>query len=134
MKTDVERQYPPRKARRRSTWLLMGLIGGVLFGWWLLSPPPLVGGGRPDSFAASWVKNRIYATVSPQEEQDFQRLTTANGGSWQNVFAEPIQSLEYYQSRHPMRPTPQRRTIVLQPIGDMNQAELKLLKDLMEYV
>ena len=117
----------------RFTWLLIGLIAGVGFGWWRVAPPPSVGGGRPDSFVATWVKNRIYATILPREEAPFERLTADNAGSWQNVFAEPIQSFEWYQGQNPTRPTSQRKVLVLQPLGAMNVKEQKLLRDLKEY-
>jgi archaemetzincin len=122
-----------QNTKRRALWLLIGALCGGWVAFWLSAPPPAVGGGQPDSPVARWVKGRIYATVTPLDEAGYVRLTPQNANGWYGIFAEPIQSLEYYQARQPMRPTPQRRTVVLQPLGDMTAGQMAMLRDLQEY-
>lgn len=121
-------------ARRKVVLILIALLSvGLCFVWWRHVPPPSVGGGKPDSLLAIWVKSRIYASVSPLDEQGFTRLTPQNAAGWYAIFREPVQSVEYYQSQHPLRPTPARGTIVLQPLGPMTDKERALLNNLKEY-
>lgn len=119
--------------RRHVTKILLFLLLLAAGALWHFSLPPSVGGGQADSVLARWVKNRIYAKVSPLDEQGYSRLTAQNANGWYSTRFEPIQSLEYYQSQHPMRPTSQRRTIVLQPIGEMTTEQQALLAQLKEY-
>jgi hypothetical protein len=122
------------QTRRRIVLTLIALLAvGLCLIWWRYIPPPSVGGGHPDSLLASWVKNRVYASVSPLDEQGFTRLTPQNAPGWYGIFRETIQSFDYYQSQHPIRPTPARRTLVLQPIGPMTGKEQALLGDLKDY-
>lgn len=120
--------------RRQLLRVLSSMLFVALGIWWFCyAPPPLVGGSEPDGPLAIWVKNRVYGAVSPLDEIGFTRLTRQNADGWYGLYAEPIQSFEYYQSQHPTRPTAQRRTIVLQPIGPMNAAQKVLLGDLKQY-
>jgi archaemetzincin len=100
---------------------------------WHFSPPPSSGGSQDDSIAARWVKNRIYASVSPLDESGFTRLTRENANGWYGIFREPIQSFDFYKSLQPMRPNARRRTIVLQPLGAMNAEQQALLQELQKY-
>jgi archaemetzincin len=121
-------------ARRKVVRILIVVVAVALgLGWWRYAPQPLVGGGQPDGLLARWVKKRIYRSVSPLDEQGFARLTPQNAAGWYGLFREPIQSVEYYRAQHPVRPTPQRHTLVLQPIGPMSGEQRALLSTLKEY-
>jgi archaemetzincin len=109
------------------------MVAAVFAFWWFRTPPPKVGGGQNDDLLAPWVKGRIYAAVSPPDEAGFTRLTTENANGWYNVSREPIQSFDYYRSLKPLRPTKERRTIVLQPIGPFDARQTRLLGDLKEF-
>lgn len=130
----IKNLEPYNRTRRQIVLTVIALLAvGLCIFWWRYVPPPSVGGGLPDSLLASWVKSRVYASVSALDEQGFTRLTPQNAAGWYGIFREPIQSLEYYQSRSPIRPTPVRRTLVLQPIGRMTDHEQALLSDLKDY-
>jgi archaemetzincin len=76
------------------------------------------------------VKNRIYASVVPDDAAGFSRLTPENANGWINISREPIQSFDYYRSLNPPQPTKQRKVIVLQPIGPFTDREDLLLEEL----
>lgn len=104
----------------------------LVLGWRLFSNPVL-GGGSADSLAAWWAKRGAYVVVPPEEDRRFQRLTVENANGWYGIIAEPAQSPAIYQSQNPRRPTSQRRTLVLQPIGAMSRQDQRLLGDLKDY-
>ncbi|RYG70046.1 hypothetical protein EON80_08625 [bacterium] len=111
--------------------VILSLLVGMAFAfWWFKTPAPLVGGGQSDGPWAWWVKSRVYASVSPQNEAGFSRLTIENANGWYNVSREPIQSFDYYRNQKPPRPTDKRRFIVLQPVGPFTASQNALLKDL----
>jgi archaemetzincin len=120
--------------RRRIVLAFIVSLTVGLAGYWVwYAPRPTVGGGYPDGPVARWAKSRVYAGVSPLDEAGYKRLTPDNAAGWHGVFREPIQSFEYYRSINPTRPTPQRRTIVLQPIGPFNAEQKFLLNELKYY-
>ena len=121
------------KSPRLRIWLLLGAILGVGAFWWFQTPPPNSGGAGGDGFLAAWVKNRIYSQISPREEKGFTRLTSENGNGWFAMSHESIQSFDAYQSQNPPRPTPARKTIVLQPLGDFNAEQKLLLRELQTF-
>lgn len=105
---------------------------GIAFGWREYQTP-LSGAGQPDNFFARWAKSRAYAIIPPVEDRAATRLTPENGNGWFSEIAEPVQSLALYQSQNPTRPTPARRTLVLQPLGAMNNEERALLAECKVY-
>ena len=121
------------KSRRIFLITLAVGIGTSLALVWNAARNPVSGGGRPDGFWAIREKARIYASFDPQTKRGFQRLTPQNANGWFGVFAEPIQSFEKYQSQNPMRPTPARRVLVLQPLGKVSPEERELLEPLRAY-
>jgi len=118
--------------KRRLLWTCVGLLLGGLLAW-SFSERPLVGGGKLDGIRARWVKHRVYSGVAPLDEQGFSRLTPENASGWYSVFREPIQTLEDYRASQPARPTAQRKTIVLQPLGAMTAQQSASLNDLKEF-
>ncbi len=122
------------RLKRRLLLLLSSLVVGVViaFGWREVKTP-LSGGGQPDNIFARWAKSRAYAVILPAEDRAAPRLTIENANGWFGIIAEPVQSLALYQSQNPIRPTPARRTLVLQPIGAMNAEETAILRDCKTY-
>ncbi|MEI6233278.1 MAG: archaemetzincin [Planctomycetota bacterium] len=78
-------------------------------------------------------KARVYASVSPAEEKGFSRMLPPKSGEWLFTYPEPAQSFEQYTATKHIRPTQDRRTIVIQPLGKMDAEKTKLLEDLREY-
>lgn len=111
--------------------LAIGLGTSLAFAW-NAARNPVSGGGQPDGFWASREKARIYASFGPATQRGIERLTPRNANGWFGVFAEPIQSFEKYQSQNPTRPTPARRVLVLQPLGESPE-ERELLEPLRAY-
>ena len=109
--------------------LLAGLVGHRI-----LNPPPLlVGGGEPDSPEAQAIKAKVYASIPPDDAAGFARIDPANPGGWLTVGKEPLQSLEVYRALPPLRPTAACRTIVLQPLEQMDSERAKMLEALRDY-
>src|SRR5437762_2014341 len=79
------------------------------------------------------LKQKAYATVSPDEEKGFTRKGAPSPGEWLHSVHEAPQPFELYRARTHIRPTAERRTIVLLPLGSMNDEQKKLLEDLREY-
>lgn len=91
------------------------------------------GGGEPESAAARAEKARVYATISPRQEKGFRRIDAGEEDGWLGHFAESVQSPELYAWQRPLRPTAERRTIVLQPLGPMDPIQTKMLTDLRDF-
>ncbi|HEX9995871.1 MAG TPA: archaemetzincin [Abditibacterium sp.] len=121
-----------KSSRFRVLGLLVACLGAAAF-WWFKTPSPNSGGAGGDGVLATWVKNRIYSQISPHEERGFTRLTSENGNGWFAMSNEPIQSFSFYQSQNPPRPTAARKTIVLQPLGDFNSEQKRVLRELQTY-
>lgn len=120
--------------RRRAVLITNSLLAlGLLVYWAVFAPPPSSGGGWVDSPLARWVKGRIYAGIPAAEDRKYTRLTYETGTGWYGINREQIQSLQYYKALDPVRPTAERKVLVLQPIGPMNAQEQKLLGELREY-
>jgi archaemetzincin len=106
----------------------------ILFGlWWRHRPLPTVGGGKAPNVFARFLVNRGYVEVAPGEEADFTRLDLDHPTGWLAVFAEEPQSLATYQAQEPIRVTPQRRTIVIQPLGPLSAEERQFIALMREY-
>src|SRR5438034_8422840 len=113
-------QSKPILRRRRVVRAGIGLLCGLLAGIYWFFVPPISGGGQPDGFWATRVKNQVYASLDPRDEIGFTRLTETNLPGWHRAFSEPVQTFQAYRRLRPIRPTSQRRIIVLQPIGPMD--------------
>jgi archaemetzincin len=133
LKLVPKKPVPRPFLKRPLTWANVLLLAGLATFWLFFRPLPTVGGGEPDSAAATALKARVYAAVSRQDEVGFRRIDPANPGGWLLSFREAPQSLETYQSQSLIRPTPARRTIVLQPVGAMSAADALLLEKLRAY-
>jgi len=79
------------------------------------------------------IKNRVYAAISRVEEKGFSRMQPPKKGDWLFTNHEPPQSFEQYIMGSRVRPTAERRTIVLQPLGEMDAEKKQMLEDLREY-
>lgn len=60
----------------------------------------------------------------------FEKKRPARDGDWLERFPEPGQSFLRYQSQNPVRPTTERRTIVIQPLGSFDARESEVLETL----
>jgi archaemetzincin len=64
----------------------------------------------------------------------FSKKKAPRSGDWMSVHTEWPQSFEQYVRNAPVRPTRERRAIVLQPIGPFSTAETATLEALREYL
>jgi len=76
---------------------------------------------------------RTYETILPLDEKGFQRLPPPKPGEWLAHYREEPQSLERYKMRATIRPSPDRRTIVLQPLGTFDNEGTQILQLMKEY-
>jgi len=83
-----------------------------------------------DAAEEAELKRKAYETVSAEEEKGFTRKAAPKLGEWLYTYHEAPQPLEQYRARWQVRPTSERRTIVLQPLGEMNDEQKKLLEDI----
>jgi archaemetzincin len=84
----------------------------------------------------AWVeeaKLKVYASISPEDEKGFRRLGPPKLGEWLHHYKETPQTLERYKLASRVRPTAERRTIVLQPLGEMDDEKKKILELMREY-
>ncbi|HLX63206.1 MAG TPA: archaemetzincin [Planctomycetota bacterium] len=87
----------------------------------------------PDTPEEIEIKQNAYATVSAEEEKAFTRKQAPKLGEWLYTYHEKPQSFDEYRIKWHVRPTTERRTIVLQPLGEMNDEQKKLLDEMREY-
>jgi archaemetzincin len=64
---------------------------------------------------------------------EFERLDPTKPEPWQASFSDPPQPLGEYRKTAPPLPTGDRRTLVIQPIGDFSPEQKKLVGQLREY-
>ena len=79
------------------------------------------------------IKRRVYECMSPDDEKGFLRKQPPKKGEWLFSFHEPPQRFEQYCMTPHVRPTAARRTIVLQPLGEMSAEKKQMLEDLRDY-
>ncbi|HYF50350.1 MAG TPA: archaemetzincin [Planctomycetota bacterium] len=66
---------------------------------------------------AEQAKERVYSEIAPLDEAGFTRMPKPKAGEWLSIHKEPPQTLEKYKLAKRIRPTPDRKTIVLQPLS-----------------
>ena len=79
------------------------------------------------------IKRRVYEGVSRDEEKGFTRKKPPKTGEWLFTQHERPQPFEQYRVNARVRPTAERRTIVLQPLGGMNAEQKQMVEDMREY-
>ena len=77
------------------------------------------------------IREKVYASVLPDDAKGFQLMATPR--QWAGMRQEAPQSLEQYRAAVRVRPTDERRTIVLQPLGEFTGEQAKVLELLREY-
>ncbi|MBI5545062.1 MAG: hypothetical protein HY901_14315 [Deltaproteobacteria bacterium] len=92
------------------------------------------------AMAASKMADRMERLRAEKLEPRFEKLkpvslpkTPPKPGEWLAEFAELGQSVAEYRAGKPERPTPERRTIYLQPIGEFAGARAKILSATADY-
>ncbi|MCZ7648818.1 MAG: archaemetzincin [Planctomycetota bacterium] len=83
--------------------------------------------------AADEVKSQVFARLDPLDAAGFTRMGRPRPGEWLSSFRESPQPMELYRMQRPVRPTPERRTIVLQPLGEFTPGQRKVLESMREY-
>lgn len=78
-------------------------------------------------------KRKVFETILREDERGFTRKPPPKKGEWLYSFPERAESVERYKFLQHIRPTAQRRTISIQPLGEMNAEQTKLLEDLRDY-
>jgi len=79
------------------------------------------------------IKARVYQSITKKEEEGFERLSPPRLNEWLAKVKEAAETFEDYQASTPTRPTSQRQTIVIQPLGAMNENQKRLLEAMCEY-
>lgn len=119
--------FKSRRLKLAATATVLAIIAGYLV-WNAINPH--WGGAATDNFLAERARqsewNRDPHTTWPH-------LTRENAPGWYATFAEPVQTFGNYQLELPMRPTPQRRTLVLLPLGDFDAQETRELEQLRQF-
>lgn len=75
----------------------------------------------------------VYQSVAPEDEKGFQRMAQPKLGEWLARVHEPAISFEDYCASSPVRSTVERHTLVLQPLGHLNEQEQEVLSMLKDY-
>jgi archaemetzincin len=88
--------------------------------------PSAQGGERA---IAEEIVEQVRAAISPEDAKGFQPLPVLAGPA----ATEYPQSLEQYKAALRVRPSPELRTLVLQPLGEFNREQARLLELLREY-
>ena len=91
------------------------------------------GGQVRDTTLEDELKQRVYAELGAEGEKGFTRKGPPKAGEWLATHPEPPQPFELYRRAVRVRPSAERRTIVLLPLGTMNDEQKKLLEDLRDY-
>lgn len=81
-------------------------------------------------------KERVYASISTLDEAGFTRMGAPKPSEWLSIHDEPPQTFEKYKLAKRVRPTPDRKTIVLQPLsrdGEIHPDFRKALEQLRDY-
>jgi len=96
------------------------------------TPPPTV--------ARAAEPARVEETLTPEERRafeaqpGFEALAEPKAGEWRERFSEPPQSLADFERAARVVPTPGRRTIFIQPLGDFPRGRSPPMERLVEYV
>jgi len=79
------------------------------------------------------LKTLVWDSVLAPDAKGFRRMGPPSAGEWLFTNKEKPQSLDNYKVTTRIRPTPTRRTIVLQPLGQIDAEKMKLVESLREY-
>ncbi|MCY3021836.1 MAG: archaemetzincin [Planctomycetota bacterium] len=79
------------------------------------------------------LRNHVYASIPAPDAKGFQPMPAPKPGDLPAAQKESPQTLERYRLAARFRPTDERRTIVLQPLGPFDAEQAKLLEDLRDY-
>lgn len=61
------------------------------------------------------------------DDSDFRRMPRPRPGDWLSQFHEPGQTPEQYVAENPVRPSAERRTIVIRPLGEFTAEQQSLI-------
>lgn len=89
-----------------------------------------------DKTHEQWVdeaKQKLYSTISPDDEKGFVRMRAPKLGEWLQFYKETPQTLERYQLSVKVRPSPERKALVIQPLGELDQSKLQVMEKMREY-
>jgi archaemetzincin len=115
------------------TATLSVLVGGISAWAYKNYSEPVAGGPNGDGYFATLRKQQIYKQFADQVDGKGVPLTSHNVNSWYSIYQEPVQSLELYQSQKPTSATQERKTIVLQPLGEFNSQQIAMIEYLRVY-
>lgn len=122
---------PPAPHRGRRGWLAwlvyVTCFGGAIY-FAIHGARALSGEGSDDE-----VKAQVYASIGKLDETGFARMGKPEPGDWLDRFQETPQSMGRYRLSTPVRPTKDRRTVVLQPLGPMNEEQTKVVEAMRDY-
>lgn len=111
------------------------LLLGAALGFWVtrsLSEDLTAPGGK-HAEGVEKAKEQVYTSIDAEDEKGFRRKGNPKAGEWLARFQEPAQTLELYRLQVRVRPTEKRRTLVLQPLGELNEEAKKVVEALREY-
>ncbi len=116
-----------RRLKLAATATFIAIIVGY-FVWNAINPH--WGGATTDNVLAERARQSEW---NRDPNTTWLHLTRDNAPGWYATFAEPVQTLGNYKLEFPMRPTPQRRTLVLLPLGDFDGQETRQLEELRQF-
>lgn len=79
------------------------------------------------------IKQRVRASLPLEDRKGFIPVRTPSPSDWLALHPEFPQTLERYRISAPIRPTAERRTLVLQPLGNFNAEQTRMLETLRAY-
>lgn len=85
----------------------------------------------PEAFQKE--KERVFALQAPEDEAGFTRMPPPKPGEWLATYREPPQPVEKFKVQAKIKPTADRRTIVIQPLGGFNAEQKKILEIMRQY-
>ncbi|GMV80856.1 MAG: hypothetical protein AMXMBFR7_20400 [Planctomycetota bacterium] len=109
---------------------MLALGGAVL---WTATARSGEGEADPVTATLDEVKAKVYASLDPLDVEGFEKLGPPKPGEWLSIYPEPVQPLETYKLQKPTRATPQRRTIVLKPLGTFSAERRPVLEAMRAY-
>ena len=114
------------------SWILLFVI---LFGGCLQSAPPKVENPPPQSAPQSRDQRisrliKIKSAIAPF----FKLMGKPGNTDWLAAHKEAEQTFEEYLSSNPTLPTPERKTIYIQPLGKFSEAQQRVLRLTADYM
>ncbi|MDF1566095.1 MAG: archaemetzincin [Deltaproteobacteria bacterium] len=88
---------------------------------------------KPKKHAAAALRHEALGPPYDELKPLFLAMGAPIPGDWLYEHSEPGQPVAEYLASNPRRPTPERRTLYLQPIGDFDETQQRLIDDTLRW-